>query len=112
MELKSETSKVREFQGEKLQPAIDYSYDWKVFEGVTEAKEAGQWPNESDVLKMVNRDSKISAKSKSYQEATKALQEAFENTPEYKRRELVKALKLSGFSDEQAGKMADDIGNQ
>lgn len=98
---------VEEYQGRKLDKAIPYNGTVKVPETVTEAKESGLWPNDSDILtRFVKGRLVTSAKAAAYQAATKALKEEYENSADFKKAQLVKAAMAAGFSQQEAEALA------
>lgn len=106
MKNETEVGQVKEYQGSKLDSPIDYSFDVELFENIEELKNSEEWPSNSEILKMVNTKRKTAAKAAAYQTATKALKEAYENSSEFKRAQLVKAAVAAGFSVAEAEALA------
>jgi len=109
MKSMTDSGEVQEYQGTKLSPAIAYSFSWEEAENVTEAKNGENWPSDSEILKFVNGKAKTSAKAQAYQKATADLKKAYENTPEFKRKNLIAAALVAGMSQEQAEALAASI---
>jgi hypothetical protein len=103
---KTGIGKVEEFMGKPVSPAIEYSFSWKAYENVGEAKNSEDWPNDADMLKFVNQRAERSAKAQSYQTAIKDLKSAYENSNEFKIAQLVKAAVAAGFSQAEAEALA------
>jgi hypothetical protein len=93
---------VEEYQGKKLDKAITFSGSVDVPETITEAKERGFWPSESEMLKAVVTKIVAGAKSSEYQKNTKSLKEAYEASDDFKRNNLVKAAIAAGYSQVEA----------
>lgn len=107
MTKKTGKGQVQEYQGKPLSPALDYTFEYEVYDSVAEAKASENWPNDSDMLKFVNQRAERSAKASSYQAVIAPLKEAFENSAEFKRQQLIKAALAFGMSQEQAEAIAD-----
>jgi hypothetical protein len=105
------SGEVSEYQGRPVSPAIKYSGESKEYETIAEVKEAGEWPNDKEILTFVNKKAFTAAKAKSYQEATKELKKAYEDSPEYKFAETVKNIMAmnSKLSRAQAEELAKSI---
>lgn len=104
----SETFEIKEYQGKLLSTPIKYDASWSEFDGPDAAKAAGVWPNEADVLKMLNRQAKTAAKANAYNKAIADEKERYEGTFEFKLAKGIKDL-LAMKSDmplEQAEKLA------
>ena len=93
----------------KLDTPKSYTFDPDQFENIDEAKTAGAWPNEGQILAGINKTKSNSAKSQAYQNATKDLREAYEQTDDYKRKTLVAALVQAGKSQADAEAFADTV---
>jgi len=104
--LKTENGQVQEYQGEKLNPPIDYSYEFSIYETLGDAQQSEDWPSPQEILKFVNAKAKTAAKASAYQAATKALKEAYEATPEFKRATIAKSLVAAGMDPAEAEKVA------
>lgn len=102
MKTETFTGTVEEYQGKKLEKAISFDGAVEVPETITEAKERGFWPSESEMLKAVQSKLVASAKSSEYQKATKALKEAYEASDDFKRNNLIKAAIAAGYSQVEA----------
>ena len=87
-------------------PEVKFSYSWDEYENPTECRDAGKWPNDSEVLEYRNgiaeRNALSGARAKVVNEHATAIRE----TPEYKRSEFVKAAVAFGMSAEQAEQLA------
>lgn len=110
--MKNETisGSIEEYQGRKDWPGVKfpvtYSTEVELFENVGELKSAGAFPSDADVLEMVNNKRKVSAKAAAYQNATKPLKSAYEDSADYKRKNLVAAAMAAGFSQADAEALA------
>lgn len=100
------SGEVLEYQGKKLDTPIKYSGSADQFETVQEAKDGGAWPVDGTVLSWVNQRKLTSAKAAEYQSQTASLKEAYENSPEFKRKNLVNAMLAAGFSQAEAEALA------
>jgi chromatin segregation and condensation protein Rec8/ScpA/Scc1 (kleisin family) len=91
MKTANETAKVATLLGKTLPNPITVEYSYREFETPQEVKDAGEWPNDKDVLKMVNADAKIGAMAKAKNEhpAVKAFIESITGTVEYRREKWV-----------------------
>lgn len=97
---------VEEYQGKKLPAAIPFSGVADNYENIGELKTSEDWPNDSDILKFVNRGKVTSAKAAAYQAATKELKTAYEASDEYKRKNFIESAVAAGASVEQAEALA------
>lgn len=110
--MKSETIAVRieEYQGRTDWPGFKFPIEQEAvtetFENVGELRAAGAFPSDADVLEMVNTKRKNAARAAKYQEITKGLKAAYEDSSDYKRKNLVKAMLAAGFSQDEAEAMA------
>lgn len=102
MTSKSETGTVEEYQGQKLTPAREYAFDYQVFDNLAEAKQSDSWPSDNEVLKFVNQRSKTSAKAAAYQKETADLKKSYEDSPEFKRKNLYNSAVAAGMTHDQA----------
>lgn len=100
---------VSEYQGKPVEPAITYAGDAVVPATVDAAKASEHWPNESGVLKGIVAKIVAAAKSAEYQEVTKGLKKTYEDSPEYKRKNLVASLIAAGKDKAEAEKLADSL---
>lgn len=107
MTAKTGTGKVEEYQGKPVTPAIDYSFDYSVYDNLTEAKQSEDWPNDSDILKWVNQTAERSAKASSYQKAVAELKTKYEASPEFRKANFIKSAIAMGFALDEATMMAD-----
>lgn len=96
------TSTIDTLLGQPLTPPITFSYSYETFDDVATAKSSGEWPNDADVLKMVNQARQRNALSKARNEETKARAAEIQESPEYKRAEAIKSLVALGMSSEKA----------
>lgn len=102
----TDKSQVKEFQGEVLKTPIDYEFSFVEYDSIDEVKSAGKWPNDAEILDVVNRKSKATAKTKAMLAATAEHRERYQSSVEYKTKEFVKAAIAMGFSPEQAEALA------
>ena len=100
------STQVSEFQGEKLETPVPYSWDCDQYENLTEAQGSEDWPGDNEILKMVNRSKLTAAKQAAYQKATKKLREDYEKTPEARRKAFIAIAVQSGFSKDEAEALA------
>lgn len=102
--------KIDSYQGRSDWPGFTFPIEDKaeveLFENVGELRAAGAFPSDADVLDMVNTNRRNAARAKKYQEITKALKSAYEDSADYKRKNLVKAMLAAGFSQDEAEAMA------
>lgn len=106
--MKTETfeGKIDSYQGKKLETAIEYKGSVEVFENKDEAVAATKWPGDADILELLNGKIVTAAKAKEYQDKTKALKEAYEASPEFKKNQFIKAALAMGMSQTQAEALA------
>jgi len=94
------------YQGRTDWPGLTFPLTFagpvEVFENVAELKNAGAFPSDADVLEMVNSKRFATEKAKLYQNATKPLKAAYEDSSDYKRKNLVKAAVAAGYSQADA----------
>lgn len=102
----TDSGKVEEYQGKKLDTAISYEFSYDVYENLADARNSEDWPGDSEILKFVNQRKFTSAKAQAYQKATKQLKEAYEASADYKRKQLISAAMLAGFTQEEAEALA------
>jgi len=98
--------------GEVLETPIAFEVTYEAFSNVDEAKAAGEWPNDGAILKMVNTKLQNNARQAETARLTAEKKAEIEETPAYKRKELIKnilASKGKGFSQAKAEAMADSI---
>lgn len=81
--------KVEEYQGTKLATPIVFTFDADLYASIDEAKSNGDWPNEGNILKSLNKARITSAKAAAYQLATKPLKEAYEKSPAFLRKNFI-----------------------
>ena len=98
--------KVEEYQGEKLNPPIDYTYSYSKYDNLTEARASENWPSDNEILKWVNQTQERTAKASAYQKAVADKKKVYETSDAYTRKEMVKLLVLRGKSQEEAEKIA------
>ena len=98
--------KVEEYQGETLNPPIEYPYSFKKYENVAEAKASEDWLNDNDILKFINQTAERTAKAAAYQKAVADKKKVYETSDAYTRKEMVKLLILRGKTQEDAEKIA------
>jgi hypothetical protein len=97
--MKTETfeGQIDSYQGKSLKTPIKFDGAVDVYENVAEAKTAGAWPNELDILETINGKMVTSAKAKEYQKATKDLKEAYEKSDDFKISQFRKAAEGMGL---------------
>lgn len=110
MKTENITGEIAEFQGRKDWPGFSFPIKFEtvveLFENVGELRAAGAFPNDQDILDMVNGKRKASSKAKAYQEKTKDLKSAYENSADYKRKNLIDAALSAGFTQAEAEALA------
>jgi len=106
VQTKTGSGSVSEFMGQAVSPAIDYSFEFSVYENLTEAKASENWPSDNEILKWVNQTSERSAKASAYQKAIADLKKTYENSPAYKLAQAVKTLTALGYSQAEAEAIA------
>ncbi len=104
-----DSGEVLEYQGEKLSTPVKYEFDYEVYENLAEAKQSEDWPGDSEILKFVNQRRFTSQKAKAYQNATKDLKTAYEQSDAFKRKNLVNSALAAGLAQAEAEAMADSI---
>src|SRR5947209_2934020 len=86
--------------GNKLPAALPFTGKFDAYETPAEIREKGDWPSESDIVKMVNTDRKMSARAAATAAALEAkfketgnpiYKKLDANTPEGQREALVKS---------------------
>lgn len=97
---------IEEYQGKKLDTPLKYSGVSNVPSDINEARGSEYWPSDGDILKMIQNKIVSNDKASEYQKQIKPLKEAYENSPEYKRKNLVSAMLEAGFSQAEAEAMA------
>ncbi len=100
---------VAEYQGSALATPITYSGDVSLYENVNEARNTEDWLSDSEILRAINSKKLAAAKASKYQEVTKPLKEAYEKSPEFKRKNLVASIMASGKNQAEAEALADSI---
>lgn len=104
---------VEEYQGEKLSPALPYTYKWNKYDTITEAKNSEDWPNDNDILKFVNQSTERAAKAKAYQETVKDKKKEYEQSEAYTTKEMEKLLvirfKAQGLDEAAAVAKAKEV---
>lgn len=93
MKNQSKSIVVNTFQGKALDKPLSGIAEWQDFESIEEAKNAGKWPNDADILTFVNRTQKANAVSKETQRLTADLLKAYKDSPEYQTDLLCKQLR-------------------
>ncbi len=106
MTTKMGTGTVEEYQGNPVVPVRVYSFEFNVHDTLTDAKNSEDWPSDSEVLKWVNQTSERSAKASAYQKEVADLKKAYEDSPEFKRKQFVNSAVAMGFSVEEATALA------
>lgn len=102
METKTATGTVSTFAGKALNPAINFTYDYVVYDNVVEMQNAKVWPSEKEIFDWQNKKAETAAKAKASMAATEKLREAYEATPEFKLESLVKQILKSNPKLSQA----------
>jgi hypothetical protein len=105
--MKTETGKsnISTVLGQAI-PETSFEYSWDVYETPDEAKTAGKWPNDADILEYLNGIAERNALSSARAKIVNAHAETIRNTPEFKRSEFIKAAVAFGMSEEQATQLA------
>lgn len=92
--------------GEALNTPIEFEYSWDTFDSPESVREAGEWPNDKEILDYVNGRAERNALSGARAKAIAGEVERIKDTPEYKRREFINACVAYGMSREQAEALA------
>jgi hypothetical protein len=100
---------VESYAGKAVEPARAFRGSAEVYENVAEAKASEDWPSDAEICKIVNQKKVTAAKATEYQKVTADLKKEYEQTPEFKRAGLIKALVLAGKSKADAEAMADTL---
>lgn len=103
------SGKVEEYQGETLNPPIEYVYEFDKFDTLSEAKASESWPSDNEVLKWVNQTQERTAKASAYQKAVADKKKEYEKSDAFTRKEMVKLLVLRGKTQAEAEKIADSM---
>ena len=121
---KSDVGNVEDYQGKSIAEwatAIDglvtgqndagatvlpYTFEYNVYDTLTEAKASEDWPSDNEVLKWVNQTAERSAKASAYQKAVAKIKTAYEKSPEFKRAQFVKSAIAMGFGADEAEALA------
>lgn len=102
----TDSGKVEVYQEKKLDTPVVYEFAYQEFETIAEVKEAGKWPNDGEILDVVNRKILTAAKAKSYQKATEDLKKVYEASDDYKKAQFLKsAMLLPGMTAARAEAM-------
>jgi hypothetical protein len=101
---------VLEYQGKKLDKPIQYDGTADSYENVSEAKASENWLSDNEILKVINTKNLTAAKAKKYQEVTADLKKAYEESSEYKRKQVIDAVLLAGKSQAEAEAFAASLG--
>ncbi len=95
------------YASKPVDPPIKYSGTADQYENVSEAKSSEDWLGESEILKTINTKKLTAAKAGKYQEVTKTLKAAYENSWEYKRKNMVDSAIAMGLDRASAEAFAD-----
>jgi len=106
MTAKTGNGQVEEYQGQVQNPPIAYTFEYNVYDNLTEAKGSEDWPSDNEILKWVNQTAERSAKAGAYQKATAELKKAYEASPAFKQAQFVKSAMAMGFSQDEAESLA------
>lgn len=87
-------------------PETTFSYEWQEFDTPQEAKDAGKWPSDAEILEYQNSIAERNALSGVRAKVVNEHASKIRETPEYKRAEFVKAAIAFGMSAEQAEQLA------
>lgn len=102
---------VRTVLGERLANPIEFEFKHDVFSEKSEIVSAGKWPSEDEIVEMVAAAQIQTARQNKVLELTEIERERIQNSPEYKRSQLVKQIRAGNakISLEKAEAMADSI---
>lgn len=102
---------VSEAFGQKFNPAKEIEFTFKRYANKQAAIASGVWPSDADVfvLAKVNSDSKTAARASEMNEALKEYKAAYEQSDEYKFKQLVDSLVANGMEKAEAEQMATAI---
>jgi hypothetical protein len=101
---------VLEYQGKKLDSPIQYDGNADSYENLSEAKGSEDWLSDNEILKVINSKKLTAAKAAKYQEVTKELKKAYEDSSDYKRKQVIDAVLLAGKSQAEAEAFAASLG--
>lgn len=105
------SGEIAEAFGKKFSPAKTYEFEFETYENKAAAVAANKWPSDADayVLAKVNKQNEASAKSAAYQKELKSEREEYENSPEFKFKQLVASLVAVGKSQAEAEAIAKSL---
>ena len=105
------TATVSEAFGQKFNPAKEIDFTFKRYANKQAAIASNAWPSDADVfvLAKVNTDEKTAARASAMNEALKEYKAAYEQSDEYKWKQLVESLVANGMEQADAEAMATGI---
>lgn len=93
--------------GQVQKSPIPFEYTFKAFETVQEIREAGEWPNDKEVLDYANAKRERSALSSARNAAMETVAAKIRETREYKVSQFVAAAVAAGMTREAAQAIAE-----
>ena len=103
MKTEKASAKISEVLGQTLPKPIPFDYGFEAFETPGECKDAGEWPNDKEIVDLQNEARKRKAYAKVRAEKIAEIEKDLRSTPEFKLAELKKALvEFAGMSAEDA----------
>jgi hypothetical protein len=104
LQMASQTGKsqIDSVLGETLSTPITFSYTYDSFDDVASAKSAGEWPNDVEILKVVNATKQRNAMSAARATATATKVAEIKDSTPYKQSEAIKSLVALGMTQEAA----------
>ena len=107
----TKTGTIDNFRKMALPKPLEYVYKFEKFENKDAAVAANEWPDNVDksVLDSLNRQKEATAKSVAYQAQLKGLNEAYQDTNEYKRAQFIEGALAGKMALEQATQIADSV---
>jgi hypothetical protein len=103
----TKSSEIGTVLGQTQKTPIKFSYEFEAFESVNEIREAGEWPNEKEVLDYANAKRERSALSSARNTAMEDVASKIRETREYKVSQFVAAAVAAGMTREAAQAIAE-----
>jgi hypothetical protein len=103
----TKSSEIATVLGQKQDKPIAFSYEHDAFESPAEVREAGEWPNDAEVVDYANAKRERTALSKARNEAMETVAAKIRDTREYKVAQFVNAAVAAGMAREVAQGIAE-----
>lgn len=104
---KTGTGTVATFNDKTLAKPVSYSFDYDAPASTDEAKSAGVWPNDADILSSIVSDNERKAKASGYQETVKKFRLLYDQTVTAIRDEFIAAAVKGKMTVEKATALAE-----